>query len=59
MNPQLPVDPRALDASQDAQVGREPRRICQRKRDIMSLPSENSQEAEVSPCQALNMSILP
>lgn len=51
MNAQLPVDSRALDASQDAQVGGEPRRICQREGVLMSwLPDK--QETEVSPCQA-------
>lgn len=32
MDPQLSVDPGTLDAGQNAKVGGEPRRICQRQR---------------------------
>ena len=33
VDPQLPVDPRALDTRQDAQVGREPCGLCGRERE--------------------------
>ena len=32
MNTQLPVDPGTFDAGENAEVGGEPRRICQRQR---------------------------
>ena len=63
MDPQLPVDSRALDASEDAKVGGEPRWICQRE-EVRHESAVRQQETEVSPDQAaehgdLNKSILP
>lgn len=63
MDPQLPVDSRALDASEDAKVGGEPRWICQREGGPRK-SAVRRQETEVSPGQAaehgdLNRSILP
>lgn len=56
MDPQLPVDSRALDASEDAKVGGEPRWICQREGGPRK-SAVRRQETEVSPGQLLNMEI--